>query len=191
MYPSCVMAPPAYLSALPLPTRFTEAEYFRMCDLGAFDGMRVDLVWGELERMAPSGHEHGGSLGDVAGELRAVIDRRRFRVLVDTSIQLLPSLVRAPDVAIVRLPLGPSRAVDAAAVVLAVEVADTSLADDLASKMRSYGQARIPNYWVVDVTTRVTHVHADPNDLGYASRRVVRFEEPLAVPEAAATISLG
>ena len=170
--------------------RFTEQEYFHMYEVDAFNGVRFDLVWGELERMAPSGLDHGALLIDVGAKLRTAFDRERFYVGSDVFTRLFPEFIRAPDVVVARLPLPDRKALAASAVLLAVEVADATLRHDLVAKALNYAQAGIPHYWVVDVAKRLTHVHARPTEDGYSERSTVAFDAPLALPEIDAAVVL-
>lgn len=67
------------------------------------------------------------------------------------------------------------------AVRLLIEVAGESLALDPGDKALAYARVGIFDYWVVDLEACVIHVHSAPSLNGYASRRVVRFSEPLVV----------
>ena len=77
-----------------------------------------------------------------------------------------------------------------AEVLLAVEIAETTLNRDLGLKRQLYAEAGVSNYWVVDTARRVTHVFGNPEDSDYGSVRTVPFGEPLAVPGTTATILL-
>ena len=56
-------------------------------------------------------------------------------------------------------------------IVLLVEVADSSLADDRELGTRVYGPAGLPVYWIVNVVDRQVEVYTGPSPAGYASRR--------------------
>jgi Uma2 family endonuclease len=62
---------------------------------------------------------------------------------------------------------------------LLIEVSGDNLATDMGEKADLYARADVPDYWVVDLQSQVTHVHGGPSANGYASRSVVRFDEPL------------
>ena len=82
--------------------RMTADELLHMPD----DGMRHELVAGELRTMAPSGGEHGWLTGDLHLSLGNHVQAHRLgRVYpADTGFVLArdPDTVRAPDVAFVR-----------------------------------------------------------------------------------------
>jgi len=63
---------------------------------------------------------------------------------------------------------------------LAVEVSDTTLADDLGRKRALYALGGIPEYWVVDLSARVVLQHWSPVGDAYARAAVVPFGGELA-----------
>jgi Uma2 family endonuclease len=70
------------------------------------DGIRRELVAGELREMTPAGWQHGRVAGNIAGELRAYIRPRRLGEMAtaEASYRLStdPDTVRVPDVSFVR-----------------------------------------------------------------------------------------
>ena len=72
------------------------------------------------------------------------------------------------------------------AVLLLIEVADSSLADDLGEKAALYAAAGIRDYWVVDLINHRVLVHREPGDNRYQSIQSLSGNEairPLAIPE--------
>jgi hypothetical protein len=49
-----------------------------------------------------------------------------------------------------------------------VEIADSSLKLDLGPKVQLYAQCGVPEYWVIDLKSRVTVVHTSPRRRKYA-----------------------
>jgi Uma2 family endonuclease len=83
------------------PKLMTADELLRLPD----DGMRHELIRGELTTMAPPGFEHGGLALAIGGELRAYVRTHGLgRVTSEVGFRLStePDTVRAPDVAFVR-----------------------------------------------------------------------------------------
>ena len=73
-------------------------------------------------------------------------------------------------------------------ILLAIEIADTTLPLDLGAKARLYARAGIMDYWVVDINTKQITVHRSPQEGTY--RHIQIFEanrsfSPLALPAAA------
>ena len=165
-----------------------------MISLGAFQGMRVELVDGVIERMAPANSSHSFGNADVLFLLRDALLDAPVRLGIDLAVRISEDTLRGVDIAVVRDE--PAEAEDADGsvrpdrLVLAVEIADTTLARDLGRKAQDYAEAGIPDYWVVDLPARVVHVFAEPLEGEYRSRTVVRFGELLAIPGTDRTITL-
>ena len=70
------------------------------------DGIRRELVAGELREMTPAGWQHGRIAGNIAGELRAYVRAHRLGVMAtaEASYRLFadPDTVRIPDVSFAR-----------------------------------------------------------------------------------------
>lgn len=160
-----------------------------MADLGAFDDMKVELDHGEIVRMNPPYAPHGAAVADVIIAIAEVLRGSELKVTGEAAIVLSEDTVFAFDAALVRggVPLGPY---EPHQVVLAIEVADTSLDRDLGRKAAEYARAGIANCWVVDVKARAVHVMSEPTSDGYDRPRIVRFGEPLDLPEGLGTIVL-
>jgi Uma2 family endonuclease len=79
----------------------TADQLLRMPD----DGLRYELVKGELRKMPPAGNEHGYIAGEVFGELRSHVKAnglgRTYAAETGFEIHSNPDTVRAPDVAFV------------------------------------------------------------------------------------------
>ena len=96
-----------------------------------------------------------------------------------------------PDLAVVE---GDARAHpdNPTSALLCVEVSDSTIASDLGVKAALYAQADVPEYWVIDINSRLVHVHctpihadALPNGHGYQTvSRLTQTDEvsPLAAP---------
>jgi Uma2 family endonuclease len=84
---------------------------------------------------------------------------RRFRVGPGRSLPIRPHDVPEPDLVLYR-PTGASRRqhVTAADVLLVIEIADSTLTNDLGYKAGLYRRAGVPEYWVVDVPNRCLRV---------------------------------
>jgi Uma2 family endonuclease len=69
-------------------------------------------------------------------------------------------------------------------IVLVIEVADTSLADDRERKGRIYARARLPVYWIVNLQDGIVEVYTNPKAgkaPGYTARRDHGREESVPV----------
>lgn len=181
--PSTAAAVPA---AGPRPVRWTREEYYRLGELGFFDGKRVELVRGEVIEMSPIDWPHALGVGLVTDVLTAAF-RTGFYVSVQQPLALsafVPGSEPQPDVAVIAgdrrsYSDHPERAA------LVVEVANTSLFYDTTTKAELYAAAGVPEYWVVDVEHRQLLVFRDPGPLpaglGAAAYRTHAAHGPDAV----------
>lgn len=153
-----------------------------MCESGAFGDMKIELIQGELERMPPPLSEHGRLQGAVLGALLQALLGTDIVLFGETGIDLGDDTVVGCDVVAVRSVPASNRVLRADEVVLAVEVAETTLPRDLGMKRSAYARAGIDHYWVVDRQRAVVHVFGEPIDGDYAQVSTTRFDQPLAVP---------
>ncbi len=168
--------------------RFTTAEFLRMVEAGAFEGMKVELIDGELERMNPPMGGHAAAQVNVVFHLAQAVGVAL--VLGETGLVIDDSTVVACDAALLRQPIAENRFLTPDDVLLVVEIAQTTQSRDMGLKRMLYAQANIPSYWVIDGVRCVVHVYADPVEGDYSSVHTVRFGAPLAVPGSDATITL-
>lgn len=154
-----------------LPKRvFTLDEYYRMAEAGIFEHERVELVNGEIIAMAPVGSMHSACLSRLTGELGRLIERA-FILRVQSPLRLNERTELEPDLAVVRYRQdhyagGHPRPEDT---LLAIEVAESSLAYDRDVKMALYARAGIPEAWLLDVNGRNLAVYSAPSIGLYAS----------------------
>ncbi|WP_312488471.1 Uma2 family endonuclease [Sphingomonas sp.] len=168
--------------------RFTSAEFLHMVESGAFDGMKVELIDGELARMNPPMNGHSAAQANVVFYLAQKIGPVLVRG--ETGIVLNDSNVVSCDAALLRQTVTENRFLTPADILLVVEIAQTTQSRDLGLKRMLYARAGIPTYWAIDGMRRVIHVHAAPVDGEYTDVHTVRFGEPLAVPGCEAAITL-
>jgi len=166
--------------------RFTTPEFLRMCQTGAFDDIKVELIDGELERMPPPHNEHGRRQASLVIRLARVVAEALLRA--ETAIDLGADTVVGCDAAILKAPVSGNRILQADEVALAVEVAETTLARDMGMKRIKYAAAGIAHYWVIDGERSVIHVWGDPVNGDYAQIATVRFGDPVPGTDAAVVI---
>ena len=168
---------------------FTTSDFLQMLELGAFEDMRAELVGGVIEKMAPAHGEHGTQNASVLVKLAGALGENAC-IAVDLAVVIDDKSVRGIDIAIARsrFPKGPASGSD---VLMAVEIAETTLGRDLGAKADEYARIGIPTYWVVDLNGHAVHVMTEPGETGYASRVIVRFGEELTVPGSEKSIVIG
>lgn len=147
--------------------RMTREQYHQLDEQGAFEGLKVELLEGEIIVMSPMDAAHAFPVQELNRILvRALPDDLRLR----TQLPIAPDDENEPEPDFAIVPAGTQRdGRDATTALLAIEVANTSLRDDLQRKARIYARAGIPEYWVVDVKKRELVVHRSPSGEKYRS----------------------
>jgi Uma2 family endonuclease len=148
--------------------RWTTAELERIAEMGAFTSEdRFELIGGKILPMSPKGR-----LQDV---LREMLERSWRRLLPDAltiiaepQFNLADDTYAVPDLIILPTSMKAYdlRGGDA---LLAVEVADASLAYDRDTKAATYARFGVREYWVINARTLETIVHLEPAENGYAN----------------------
>jgi len=172
--------------------RFTVDDFYRMGEVGIFPpDARVELIDGEVYRMAPIGSHHNGSVASLDERLREGLGRR-VTIIAQGPLQLRQIGRRQgnpqPDVLVLKRRNDFYRHANptAADVLLLIEVADTTPRYDREVKGPLYARAGIVEYWIVDLTGARLLVHRGPVDGIYQSVEVLTRERtvaPLAFPE--------
>lgn len=159
---------PAPLPDASLRRAFSADDVRRMVEAGILDeDERVELVEGELVGMAAKSFAHDriknallASLVRATGPDVVVAVESTLRVssmtLLEPDILVCPKRARTVSPEGYAVVAGPD-------VLLAVEVAASSLAYDRGRKARLYARHGMPEYWVIDVAARTALVHTGPN----------------------------
>ena len=156
------------LSQDPPRRRFSVAEVVRMVEAGILlEDERLEILDGEVVEMSPKGYRHEG----LKGALNRLWGRacpEGFDFMPETGLYLSDLTYLEPDFVVFRARES-LEGLGGPEVLLAIEVADSSLAYDLRRKPGIYASFGVHELWVIDVERRVTHVHRDPGERGYAS----------------------
>ena len=152
--------------------------YGKMITANAFAGRRVELRQGVIFEMNAQYAPHMRAKIDLIVALTLAIRTLDIGLRVDGegSVRLSDYEIAEPDV-FVWEPVETYTFVPGDRLRLAVEVAASSLGDDLGGKALLYAEHGVPEYWVVDIAARVVHCHVDPVAGRYATRTVIRFED--------------
>lgn len=169
---------------------FTASEFLHMLGCGAFNDMRVELVGGVIEKMLPAYMLHGECNATLAARLIQALSGTGYRVATDLIVGIDDRTIRAADIAVAEPGIEGGRPARGDELLLTVEIAEATLPRDIGLKSVDYARAGIRNYWIVDMKAKAVHVMSAPEEDGYAEVRVVRFGEPLAVPETNQTITV-
>ena len=144
---------------------------------------RLEVIGGEIVEMSPKGYRHEGLKGGI-NRFWGRICPEGFDYLPETGLYLSELTYVEPDFVVFRARetvqglTGPD-------ILLAIEIADSSLPYDLRVKPQIYAAHGVHELWVIDVARRVAHVHLDATPGGYrsvaqlsADRRVVPRHAP-------------
>lgn len=137
--------------------RWTRERFIQVAELGVFD--RVELVRGELVEMSPQGPPHSNVI-EVLNEFLMPKLVGRARVRVQLPLALSDDTQVLPDLAIVDRSAG--RADHPSSAILVIEVADSSKRYDTIVKGPLYAEARVREYWIVDVEKRAVELYSAP-----------------------------
>ena len=173
---------------------FTVEEYHRMAEVGIFHpGERVELIEGEIVQMSPIGPRHAGC---VINATRLFITRLGDRAVVSPQnpVVIQPRSEPQPDLLLLR-----PRAISYSRehpipedVLLAVEVADTTVRFDRLVKARLYARAGIAELWLCLTADGIVEVYRAPGSDGYTSvtqRGSGQVVSPLAFPDVGFTVT--
>ena len=165
---------------------FTADEFERMDAAGVFNPEeRLELIEGDIVEMTPVAPGHGAAIACLNKRLILGV-RDRAVVWIQGGARIALRSLARPDLALLR-PRSYRRANPTPEhIMLAVEVADTSLLFDRTRKVRLYAAAGISEYWVVGVEREWVEVYRAPEGEGYRDvRRVQRGDTiaPLSFPD--------
>ena len=173
---------------------FTVDEYHRMGETGILGAdERVELIEGEIVQMAPIGPRH---IGCVINANRLFLTRLGDRAVVSPQnpVVIPPRSEPQPDLLLLR-----SRAVSYSRelptsqdVLLAVEVADTTVRFDRLVKARLYARAGIAEFWLCLAVEGAVEVHRGPSQDGYAHVTLHgpgEIVSPLAFPDVSFSVA--
>ncbi len=148
---------------------FTVDEYHQLGATGVLaPDERVELIDGEIIQMPPIGKIHAGLVGRLLRLLQGQAPGS-FALWVQNPVTLPPRSEPQPDLMLLR-PRGDDYLgglPEAADVLLAIEVADTTLAYDRDVKIPLYARQGIAEAWLLNASARRLEMHRDPGADGY------------------------
>ena len=152
------------MAATPTAHRFTRDEYYRMGEVGLFTNERVELLDGEIITMSPHNPPHAGITSRLASTLIQLLGSN-FSVRVQAPIVLNDWSEPEPDIAVCQYDPDDYEREHPRAdqVLLAIEVADSSLSYDRNQKVVAYAGSSIGEYWIINLVDRRIEVLKDAN----------------------------
>ncbi|MDQ3249537.1 MAG: Uma2 family endonuclease [Chloroflexota bacterium] len=154
--------------------RFSVADYYRMLESGILtEEDRVELIDGEIVEMSPINSIHAANVDRLNFLLFRQIEDKAI-VRIQNPVHLDDYNEPQPDLALVRWrdDFYEQSHPTAADVLVAIEVANTSLLYDRKKKLPLYAQAGIPEVWLVNVGGQTIEQYWQPVN-GYYTRNQV------------------
>jgi Uma2 family endonuclease len=146
--------------------RLTLDEFNRMAADGAFDELRtrrIELISGELREVTPPGPAHAQAVARLSRWSTNQVSESQATVRVKDPIEI-PDHDSAPqpDVVWVKPKDYGKQHPQPKDILLVIEVADSSVAEDLGESAELYAKAGIKDYWVVNVPDFTIEVFRSP-----------------------------
>jgi Uma2 family endonuclease len=171
--------------------RLSVADYFRMGEVGILSqDARVELINGEIIEMAPIGSNHSGLVNQLTS-LLVLATQGQATVSVQNPVILGEYSAPQPDLCLLKLRTDHYRGAhpQASDILLAIEVADSSLRYDREIKVGLYAAHQIPEVWLIDVPHGKLHTFSriEGNNAYREITAVDTFGlvRPLALPQVA------
>lgn len=152
--------------------RFSTDNYHAMIDAGILTEYdRVELIEGEVTKVAAFGSRHAACVKRTAEMLRDAL-RKRALLGVQDPVVLGDDSEPEPDLSVLvsRDTFYAEGHPTATDIYLLVEVADSSLAYDQQVKIPLYARAGVPEVWLIDLIQNRITVCRDPSDGVYTTQ---------------------
>ncbi|MEO6718177.1 MAG: Uma2 family endonuclease [Novosphingobium sp.] len=158
--------------------KLTVDEFLLLDNSGAFESYaKAELLDGEIWIMNAQLTRHARIKTDLAIELALVLRGMTtdLRPIVEASTRISQYSLPEPDIAITNYAGDDYLPLDSLSLV--IEIADSSLRIDLGRKLRTYAEARVPEYWVVDIRNHKLHQMWSPVGKAYLEKRELALGE--------------
>jgi Uma2 family endonuclease len=158
--------------------RWTRVDYHRLGELGLFAGRRVELIGGEILAMSPKRRPHRVATERARRALAAIFPEPAYTIWKQEPLALGEWDEPEPDLVVTAgAPEDcPADHPTPAQALLVVEIADSTLRNDLGDKADRYAAAGVEEYWVVDLPARAVEVCRAPGP-DPASETGARYRE--------------
>lgn len=158
----------------PRPFRFTREQYYKLEEMGYFQGRRVERIRGEIVEMSAVNWPHTVTKKAISRALHAAFEHTGLGWVNVQSPFAATDSDPEPDLAVYQgTETDYADHPTVAQTLLVVEVSATSLAYDTTTKAELYAEEGVAEYWVADVNAKRLLVLRDPAPVaagGYAYR---------------------
>lgn len=147
---------------------FTVKEYDQMGEAGLFDNERVELIRGEIIKMASIARRHAACV-DRCNYVFAVKLAGKVLIRIQNPLALDNTSEPEPDVMLLKSKddFYESGHPQPTNVLLLIEVADTTIESDRDLKIPLYAEDGIIEVWLVDINNACIEVYRSPSNEGY------------------------
>ena len=181
------------LQATPETLPITTHQFQLLVNQGVFDGQtgQIELIYGRIVRMNPQGPVHSDPIDELTRWSIVQADER-FRVRIEKPIEIAKlHSTPEPDVAWASLRRYADRHPTPDDIHLLIEVSGSSKTFDRGEKLRLYAEARIREYWIVDIATKTVELFTDSDGTTYRQSVVFGMGEevrPRCLPTASLSV---
>lgn len=147
---------------------FTVKEYDQMGEVGLFDNERVELIRGEIIKMASIGRRHAACVNRCNNVFAYKLGGKAL-ICIQNPLSLDNTSEPEPDVMLLKpkddfYESGHPQPTD---VLLLIEVADSTIDSDRELKIPLYAEDGINEVWLVDINSACIEVYRSPSTEGY------------------------
>ena len=174
---------------------FTIDDCYKMAEVGILPpDERTELINGEILVVPPPGPRHGFAVDSLTREFVGLVKDKAV-VRVQGGVVLHKFAAPLPDIVLLR-PRGKvylERNPDASDILLLIEIADSSLEQDITVKLQLYAITGVQEYWVADLRHNRLLVYSDPSGDSYRSVREMKRGEtvtPTLLPDCGIPVDL-
>ncbi len=181
---------------VPARYKWNVREFYRLEDLGFFEGKKVELVRGEIIELEPMKSPHATSV-QLVSETLAKIFRKNVSIRQQLPLALSKQNEPLPDIAVVVGTIRDHAESHPRSALLVVEIAETTLLYDRVTKAEIYAEAGIAEYWILNLKERVVEAYRNPSKNAarkyyYAEQTIYREDQlisPLESPRSKIRVS--
>lgn len=178
----------------PRPWKWTREQYYRLGELGFFEGKRVELIHGEIVEMSPINWSHTVGVTKLSDALRSAF--AGIGTVMTQTPHPAGDSDPQPDVRVIAGRMQDYTDHPRSALLVA-EVSDATLHYDTTTKARLYAESAVTDYWVLDLKNRQLILFPNPGPspdggTAYGDRKTLGPADtvsPLAAPSATVRVA--
>jgi Uma2 family endonuclease len=170
---------------------WTKKEYYKLIDIGFFNGKRAELIEGEIIEMSPMKTPHAIAIR-LAETVLAKVFGNAYDVRGQLPVDFNETNEPETDIAVVKGNIRDYLESHPKTAELIVEISDSTMNYDRNVKAKLYARNGIQDYWIVDLKKRRVEVCRVPKSDKYQEITFFNADDevsPLAKPNAKIKVS--